>query len=194
MPAIAVIIALFLMAVSSAKVEFESELWPGEGTPVLVAGARRVTLRREPSLTAPANPPMTVKLGSRIQFDETRYQTVESGLFVVESAMTLAGRTLGALIYLSKQKYYSDKFPVQNFALQAGTKIEFLQYRAEGSCFMRLGGQVIDVNECPNLNGPAFRPLRKAQVLWWVRVTVAGKPRGWALVDGRILRVSRREF
>jgi hypothetical protein len=30
--------------------------------------------------------------------------------------------------------------------------------------------------------------------LWWVRVTVAGKPRGWALVDGRILRVSRREF
>jgi len=191
---IGAIIAAFLMAASSPKLEFESELWPGEGTPVLVAGSRQVTPRREPLMNSAANPPLTVKVGSRIQFDETRYQTIHSGLFVVESTVTLVGRKLGALTYLSKQEYYSGKFSARDFSLQTGATIEFLQYRAEGSCLMRLEREVVEVEQCPDLNGPGFRSLRKAEVLWWVRVIVAGKPRGWALVDGRTLRVSRREF
>ena len=194
MPTIAAILAFFAMAASAPKVEFESELWPGEGIPVLVAGARQLTLRREPSSAAAANPPIAVKFGSRVQFDQTRYQTLRSGLAAVQTATSLSGRKLGGLNYLSEEEYYSGKFPTQSFELQAGAKIEFLQYRAEGSCLMRFGGDVVDVTECPDLSGPGFRSLRKAEVLWWVRVVVAGKPRGWALVDGRNLRVSRREF
>ena len=191
---LAAIVTILALAASAPPVQFASELWPGEGIPVLVAGARQLSLRREPLANAPANKPLTVRVGSRVQFDQTRYQTLRSGLIIAESATTLSGRNLGALAYLSKEQYYSERFPSQRYELQAGAKIEFLQYRAEGSCFIRLGADVIDVNECPDVNDSRFRSLRKVEVAWWVRVTVGAKPRGWALVDGRTLRAARREF
>lgn len=190
---ITTVLTVLALAASTPTTPFVSELWPGEGTPVLVAGARQLSLRREPSINSPANRRLALKVGNRVQFDQTRYQTVRSGLFVVQTAMTLSGRKLGSLTYLSKDKYYSGKFPVQNYQLKSGTKIEFLQYRAEGSCFMRLHNDVVDVKQCPDLKDRRLRPLRKAEVLWWVRIIVGGKPRGWAVVDGRTLRDSRRE-
>lgn len=194
MQTLTAIVTILALAVSSPTVQFESELWPGEGIPVLVAGARQLSLRREPPASAPANRRLAVPIGGRVQYDQTRYQTVRSGLVIAQTAMTLSGRNLGSLTYLAKDDYYSDKFPTQSYDLQAGSKIEFLQYRAEGNCFMRLGNNVIEVYECPDLSDPRFRPLNKAEVLWWVRVTIGGKPRGWALVDGRALRESTREF
>ena len=194
MQTLTAILTILALAASAPTVPFVSELWPGEGIPVLVAGARQLSLRREPSARAPANRRLAVPIGGRVQFDQTRYQTVRSGLVMLQTAMELSGRNLGSLTYLAKDDYYSDKFPTESYGLQAGAKIEFLQYRAEGSCFMRLGKNVIEVNDCPDLADPRFRALSKAEVLWWVRVIVGGKPRGWALVDGRALRESTREF
>lgn len=191
---LAAIVTILGIAASALTIQFTSELWPGEGIPVLIAGARQLPLRREPNAGSPANKPLAVRVGSRIHFDQSRYQTLRSSWIVVESAATLSGRNLGALRYLSKEQYYADNFPNRSFILQAGTKIEFLQHRAEGSCIVRIDAEVIEVNECPNATDARFRWLGKAEVLWWVRVTNGGKPRGWALVDGRVLSESRREF
>ena len=69
-----------------------------------------------------------------------------------------------------------------NIAYQKGTSLEYLQYRAEGTCFVRLMGEVIDTDVCPAFDDK-FRVMAEPVTEWWVRVLISGKPKEWLLVD-----------
>ena len=72
--------------------------------------------------------------------------------------------------------------------------IEYLQYRAEGTCFVRIGDRVVDADPCPAQNHQAFRMLNKPKTEWWIRVVVGRVPVGWVIVDGKAIKQSGRTF
>lgn len=172
---------------------FETALWPGEGRPVIESVASSLDLRREPSASSESAGTLRVTPGQRLQFDETRYRTIRPGRIVALTDSTVSGRRLGAVRMLSREDYYSDRFERGTVAVPAGTGFELLQYRAEGTCFVRIGGTVIDADTCP-IDSRRFRVESQPAVEWWIRVVRDGKPMGWLLLSDATAKVVRREF
>ena len=88
----------------------------------------------------------------------------------------------------------SARIPQQAVACKPGDVIEYLQYRAEGTCFVRVGDQVVDAHPCPAQDDAKFRVATKPKTEWWIRVVVERVPVGWALVDGRGIKQNGRTF
>ena len=182
---------------------FVSELSPGEGTRVFQTAASPIYLRAEPSLAATVTDSLTVPIGTRIAPDEERYQTMAAGVISVTSPTQVSGRNLGPLQYLSRHQYYSDTFPVDTIDVGTGATIEYLMYRAEGTCFVRVDGNVIDAHYCPvggySVMGSDIRPIsgaelvRDPEVQWWLHLTLDGERRGWALVEESTFRPARHD-
>jgi len=131
-------LGLFAQAPSGA---FEIELWPGEGRPQFQAVANELAIHATPSSSAKIVRRLGVAPGQDIAFDETRYRTTESGQLLVLAATHITGRVLGPTRSLTRDAYYSGEFPRQAVACRQGDVVEYLQYRAEGTCFVRVGGQ-----------------------------------------------------
>jgi hypothetical protein len=180
---------------------FVSELSAGEGILEFRTSAPSLPLRAEPSLAAKVIDSLQSPVGASIQYDEERYQTMRAGLIAILAPIHVTGRNLGPIRYLSRDAYYSAAFPDDTLALPAGTTADYLMWRAEGTCFIRVGGNVIDAHYCPvgftrypdDGTGPAAQLIHDSEVEWWIRVTLNGEPRGWALVDERTMQVERRE-
>ena len=102
------------------------------------------------------------------------------------------GRNLGSITTLSRDGYYA-RYPRVGVALMPGQDLHYLQSRSEGTCFVRIGGRVIEADTCPVFDEADFRLLTEAVTEWWVQVEVDGH-RGWAVVDGKQLRVVERTF
>jgi len=88
----------------------------------------------------------TGRSGDRLTFDDTLYRTVKAGRFVVRGAATIAGRQLGEMTRLSRSDYYSGKYGAARVNVNAGDVVEYLQARAEGTCFIRVSGSAIDAD------------------------------------------------
>lgn len=160
---------------------FESELWPEEGVPVFRATTSHLTLHARPYHEAPVVAELDVEPGSLIQFRSFRYRTVRPGKVVAKKAGRLTGRNLGRINYLSRDTYYEDTSQPVELAYEPGDTFEYIQYRAEGSCFIRHGGYVFDIDYCPWLGGSEELALTKQPYAEsWLHVTGRNeKPVGW---------------
>ena len=172
------------------QVLFETELWPGEGRPAFEAVGRHLTLRAEPFSFAVVTSDMEVPPGQRLTFDETRYRTVASGLFQVRRTTAVAGRDLGDLTMLSRAAYYTGRFARIELPVSAGDTVEYLQDRAEGTCFVRVRSHTIDADPCPRVLPDDFETSREPTVEWWIHVI--GVASGWVIVSGDTVRVVDR--
>ena len=167
---LAMLVALTVW-MQAGGVAFESDLWPEEGIPVFEAVATQLSLHELPSASSKVIRRLTVKAKQRLVFDETRYRTMTPGRLTALVSATIKGRMLGDVTRLSKADYYSDTFPEASVDVSAGDIVEYLQYRAEGTCFVRVAGKTIDAAPCPT-HTKAFRLDVKPSLEWWVHTTV----------------------
>jgi hypothetical protein len=175
----------------------EVGLWPGEGRPRLVAGTRTLLLRTEPHRNSPTGTVLQVRKGQSVEFGKTLYRTTVPGRLKVLRDSQVTGRRLGSIFRLSREDYYSDRYTIGSLTVRAGEVIDYLQYRAEGSCLVRIRGEVIEADPCPDsVVDPIdrFELETEPQTEWWVQVLLEGQPNGWALVDGREVRDDGRTF
>ncbi len=143
------LLVTIVLAQGAAGVSFEVELWPGEGRPKFVAAATTIHPRAAPSNQAAAMPAVQVRKGEAVEFGATVYRTTKPGRLRALASATVTGRRLGPIVRLSRNDYYSGKFPAAAVPVTAGELIEYLQCRAEGTCFVRIRGDVIDAGPCP---------------------------------------------
>jgi hypothetical protein len=174
-------------------VTFETALWPGEGRPRFQSGTDELIVREAPSTSATVVRRLTVTAGQSISFDESRYRTIEPGRFEVRAATNVTGRLLGSLQLLTRDMYYSGRFPDRRVPCERDGVIEYLQYRAEGTCFIRVAGQVVDADPCPTRDDQTFRLVAEPKTEWWIRI-VNQAATGWVLVDDEHVKLAGRTF
>ncbi|MDE2757233.1 MAG: hypothetical protein OXU26_02780 [Acidobacteriota bacterium] len=106
-------------------------------------------------------------------------------LVVVHKDYALTGRNLGRTDYVSQANYYHDGGELVTLQLESSDRLEYLQYRAEGSGFIRWQGLVLDIESLPWLgsNRPlelVVNPVNEA----WIRVeSESDTTTGWIPVD-----------
>ena len=191
MRALSVLAFVLALQVRSISV-FETDLWPGEGRPVFAAAASDLPLREAPSRSARVTATAAISLGQRVTFDETRYVTIVPGRLTVLAPAVVTGRLLGTTSRVSTKDYYSGRFASGNVAVSVGKDIEYLQYRAEGTCFVRVDKEVIDADPCPAQDSQHFQAGAKPVVEWWIHLT--GARVGWIEVTETTLKQVDREF
>jgi hypothetical protein len=184
-------VVFLAFSVESNAQSFEVGLWPGEGIPVLNSVTAEVPLRREPSSSSAEVTRVAVSPGLRVEFDDTRVRTIRPGRITVIADARVRGRNLGQVSSLSRDDYYRGSFAPSERGVVAGEVIEYLQYRAEGTCFVRVRGNTIDAQPCPVIEA-AFRVDSEPEVEWWVHATI-GSAAGWVLIGDEV-RVVDREF
>ena len=157
----------------------------------IVAAVERLELRERPYEWARVVATLQVRQGDTLRYDATRYQTVTPATVRVLRADSIEGRNLGRIRLLTRDAYYSDRHPRTATAVQAASTFEFLQHRAEGSCFVRVGGSVLDADVCPIHDDAAFRSSGEPVTRWWIRVAEPGRPPGWTRVGAAVREVGR---
>ncbi len=188
------IILLLGLLLSALKAHgFVSEMWPEEGQPVFRSKVAVLTLHEQPSITSNIKKHKRNK-GELITYDETRYRNVRSGSIKVTKTVTLEGRDLGALDYLTRERYYSD-VPDKKIQFRRGETIEYLQARAEGSCIIKWKTKIIELEYCSWFDdtNKDFQVISEPINEWWIRVVINKKPIGWLLIDDKVVD-EHREF
>jgi hypothetical protein len=173
---------------------FEVGIWPGEGRPQFESVGAELALRETPDRDAAVVRRLSPPAGAAIAFDETRYRTTSPGLLEVVRPITVRGRNLGPVRSLSRDRYYTGDFPRDERELAPGDTVEFLQHRAEGTCFVRLDGDVVEADVCPTHHEDAVRAVAEAEIEWWIRVVEDEEPAGWLLVEDAAVRQVGRTF
>ena len=177
-----------------ADIVFASDIWPGEGIPVIVLQRTALPVFAEPDPSATVVDTLKGRVGQRVSFDSTRYQTLTSGSVAIHTLFTLTGRDLGDVKRLTLDRYYQPNEAEVSIPIVAPETLEFLQYRAEGSCFVRVQGKVIDAQPCPGFGRESVSVIRDPVTRWWILVRGAGGASGWILVSDTTARAVRREF
>ena len=178
----------------SSTVSFTVDLWPGEGIPVIVAKHTPLLLRATADPGSPVVDTLHPSIGSRLAFDSTRLQTVEPGVIRVLSGITLSGRDLGTGTHVGLDEYYDRALPEVDARVVAPATIEYLQDRAEGTCFIRLDRRVIDADPCPAFATDSATVERAPITRWWIRLSGQRGAAGWLLVSDSTALSIRREF
>ncbi len=187
------LIVVLLAFLQTQTPTFEIELWPGEGRPVLEASSNELVLRESPASGSRITQKVTVKVGQELIFDETRYQTVQPGRISVVVPSRVTGRMLGTVARLTRDDYYSGNFESGSVETKPGMNIEYLQYRAEGTCFVRIAGKVIEADPCPTSSKRMFKVESEPKTQLWMHILVDNS-RGWLLVTDSSAKIVRREF
>jgi hypothetical protein len=130
--------------------------------------------------------------GVELKYDQTRYRTVTAARLTALDASRVSGRSFGTDSHVTWASYYSPR-PTTSLNVARGATIELLQYRAEGSCFLRAAEEVFEADECPS-SGPLFELYGAPIVRHWVHVVSGGKPVGWLLIDDRTVRRLARAY
>jgi hypothetical protein len=179
---------------ATASVVFEADLWPGEGIPVIEMRRTALPLLAEPDPASEVIDTLHGRVGQRVAFDSTRYQTVEPGAIRIQTSFELKGRGLGNVKHLTLDRYYQPNDAEVSIALTAPATVEFLQYRAEGTCFVRVQNTVIDAQPCPGFGRESVTVVRDPVTRWWVLVRGVNDRPGWLLVSDSTAKAVRREF
>ena len=175
-------------------VVFAADLWPGEGIPVIEMQRTALPLRAKPDPAAHVVDTLRGRVGQRIAFDSTRFHTIKTGAIQVLEPLTLSGRDLGDVTRLTLDLYYHTSLAEVSIPIAAGTTIDFLQYRAEGTCFVRVERRVIDAHPCPGFGRESVKVVREPVTRWWIMTHGASGVPGWLLVSDTTARPVRREF
>jgi hypothetical protein len=181
------------LAPPKALPAFEVDIWPGEGIPVVHAARVNLPLREAPATAAAIVGRLTTKAGERIRYDSTRFQTVRPAVVRIAGEAVVRGRSLGTLRHLSRDGYYSNAFRDTTISLNPSVAMEYLQYRAEGTCFVRIGNQVVDADPCPIMDTTKFAVTGKPETLWWIRA-LGSTASGWLLISDTTATVVNRTF
>jgi len=184
-------VMLFVLQTSASI--FEIDLWPGEGIPVFEATSQKLQLHELPSASSRVSQILNVSGGQRISFDDTRYRTTQAGRIRASVNGGVMGRLIGNVSYLSRDSYYRGKFAPANIEVRSGTSFEYLQYRAEGNCFVRIDGNVIETWPCPTIEKSKFETIAEPKIEWWIHV-INDKAQGWLLVVDANVKQVKREF
>jgi hypothetical protein len=168
---------LLLLLFQSAITVFQTDLAPGEGPRVFVAMMKTVRLHDAPS-TASRVRAVTVSVKEPLPYDAVRYRTIVAGLLRVVSPAIVEGRMIGPVTELFSKEYFGN-FPNVKVDVAPGTTVEYLQYRAEATCFVRVGKNVIDASPCPDINKDAFKLEKEEKTELWIHVTVDSG--GWLM-------------
>jgi hypothetical protein len=137
---------------------------------------------------------LRAKIGQRVAFDSTRFQTIESGRMRAIDSLLVNGRDMGDVTRLSREQYYVLNQPAVALPVAARSMIDVLQYRAEGTCFIRIEQRVIDAQPCPGFGKESVIVEREPVTRWWIRVRGQGGAFGWVLVSDSTAQSVRREF
>jgi hypothetical protein len=176
------------------SVVFAADLWPGEGIPVIELRRPAVPVYAQPDPTSAVVDTLRGRVGQRVAFDSTRYQTIESGTIRIHTSLELKGRDLGDVTHLTLDRYYHPNAVETSIPLTASSTVEFLQYRAEGTCFVRVQNTVIDAQPCPGFGPESVSVVRDPVTRWWVLVRGEKDKPGWLLVSDSTAKSVRREF
>lgn len=172
---------------------FEIGLWMGEGIPVIEAARDSIPLRVAPRMDAPVSGTLTVGAGRTIEYDSTVVQTLTPAPLRATTATTIRGRNFGPVRGLTRDQYYSSMVRDTVIAIGPSTKIDYLQDRAEGSCFVRVEGIVLEVAVCPVHEPNAFHPTGAPSTVSWVFAR-GGQSAGWLPLGDSTARITRRDF
>jgi hypothetical protein len=173
---------------------FEIDLWPGEGRPVFESVTRSLGLRELPSASSKITDTVKITLGQQLPFDDTRFRTTQVGEIRVLSLTRVTGRNLGTIVRLSREEYYKGKFSPALVELQPGSTVEYLRYRAEGTCFVRIAGSVIDAESCPTNDKSKYRVETEPKTEWWIHIVLSDGSKGWVLVAESTVKLVNRQF
>jgi hypothetical protein len=135
-----------------------------------------------------------ITLGQQLPFDDTRFRTTQVGEIRVLSLTRVTGRNLGTIVRLSREEYYKGKFSPALVELQPGSTVEYLQYRAEGTCFVRIAGSVIDAESCPTNDKSKYRVETEPKTEWWIHIVLSDGSKGWVLVAESTVKLVNRQF
>ena len=181
-----------VISAQSYSCEFSSELWPGEGRPVFKTTSQILKVFDSPqSAAVPLE--LSIEVGSKIEFTETFYCTVATGEIRTTDAVDFEGRVIEDVGHLTAKQYYSAGPSLVTFRLEEGSNVEYVQYRAEGSCFVRIDGALIEANICTHIDGHAVELVREPKTEWWIKITLEGST-GWVLYETSKVRIAKREF
>ena len=179
---------------TTSAVQFAIDLWPGEGIPVIEARRAVLLLRSAPDPDSPVVDSIKGRVGQRVAFDSTSFQTIRSGALRVVTPLVVAGRDLGESTHLTRDRYYMGSTKETSIPVAASGTIEFLQYRAEGTCFVRIERHVIDAQPCPGFGKESVEVIAHPVTRWWILVRGQGGSQGWLLVSDSTAQSVRREF
>ena len=169
---------------------FDSEFWPEEGRPVFHSSTTHLTYYDKPNHKAEISNEAEVKKKSIIEYTSFRYRTIRPGRVVTKSSGKLEGRSLGEINFLSKDMYYEDYSEPTEIPYHTGDSFEYLQYRAEGSCFIRIKGMVYDIEYCPWLGSSSEIALTKKPLAEsWLNTSS-----GWLFVESGVIEEYDRIF
>jgi hypothetical protein len=175
-------LVLSLALLQSGVSTFETDMLPGEGPIEFGAAANELRLHELPSSTSRIIKTVKVSLRQHLPYTDTRYRTIQTGRIRVLAPSHVDGRMIGPVRRLSGEEYSSNKFRQVKIDVKPGTNIEYLQYRAEASCFVRIERNVINASPCPIYDESVFKVETQPKTERWIHVSISNST-GWLLVN-----------
>ena len=183
-------IAIAMLA--SPGFAFESAMFPGEGPIRIRASGDEMVLRKAPMTYAGIADTIRIAQGEIIKWSNARFRTVAPGLFLVSEDCSIDGSRYGRVFYLSRRDYYRGSGKWETFRFSKRDTIEYLQYRAEGSAFLRVDGVVISA-EIGTPESAALREIRSPQLELWIEVEDKyGNRLGWFRLEDDYVQLQTR--
>lgn len=173
---------------------FAAGLWPGEGVPVIHATRDSVAVRAEPLVRSALVGTLAARANQLVEYDSTHYQTIASARATALAPVALEGRDFGDVRFLPRREYQSTSYPRRTVQLDSAGVVEYLQARAEGTCFVRLNDSVMELDACVILDRSKFTVQGEPSVMWWIHTPNAGGSRGWVMVSDSTVKVVHRTF
>ena len=168
---------------ASSATLFAFEGWIGEGRPAFTSEqAFQQKLYRERSTGSAEVGLCSLGPGEELPFLSSFVVTTRSQVVQSVQDMELQVTWWGKLSVLSRAAYY-EAGKERTLALPAGSSVERLMPRAEGSCLFRARGEVFQT-DCGAV--PGLPAMDSAAHEWWLEVQ-CGKVSGWLLMDEETL-------
>lgn len=106
-----------------------------------------------------------------------RFRTVRSGELLIKNPLSLPGHNFGAIDVLALE----SPSTLKTYSFEPGRVLEYLRYRGEGFCLVRIDGEVVEIPEPP---AKSAELRKKPETELWIGVLGAFESgRGWALFD-----------
>lgn len=192
-----VMVGLMFSVVIVEAADFEYDGWPGEGVPGFSVKNSSLQLNKTPNMKS-AVISVPVQTGENIlNADFVEYSSAKSRLTYDKSkVITRKSVTWVARTAVTNTLCSGLPVPVvgQQPVIQAGEKVEMLQYRAEGYVLARYKGVVCEVYAADSPD--KFDGMDQVpEVEWWIRVISPDKEvLGWLLINGSQLNYLPRNF
>jgi hypothetical protein len=180
---------MMILLHSHAALGFETDIWPGEGVPSFVTKKSEIEFHLTPDKSSRIVKQIKVGLDRPIAASSHRIKTTKSFKINFKTHKAVDATCYGKTEFLTSADYY-DKAVSKRISLTPQTTAEYLQYRAEGTHFVRVNGEVCVLSEAD-----FGKKIAEATIEWWIKVVYNARKKesGWLLV-GESVKESKRSF